>query len=127
MDLPSNRRLYTPEVLSSKFNAYAKGIQQMRAETKDAKDHLNQPLGPIGHALQTGEGFDRPASKGTEEHLTRFQVIVVDSQNATHLYPEEYFLNDDDSTVVMMKNDGFFNPTVQTISQGDWNKEKLYH
>jgi hypothetical protein len=127
MDLPSHRRPYASEVLSSKFNAYAKAIQQMREETKDAKGPLNQPLGPIGHALETIKDFGRSASKWTEEHLTRFQVIVVDSQNATHLYPEEFFPTDNDSTMVMMKKDGFFNSTVKTISQGDWKKEKLYH
>lgn len=115
------------DFLAPDFDERVQAIQTMREETKDAKDKRDAPIGPISHALQFVNGFDCPASKWTKEHLIRFQVIILKDLVAPYLFPQEFLPRDSDITMTTLSMDGFFIPTTERISQGQWNKDALSH
>jgi hypothetical protein len=79
---------------------------------------------PIEHALAN---FDCSASSWTPEHLTRFQVVVLEGQNDQQLFPADWAVRDDDKAVVKMIADGFFAPTKVDVSKGKWDNTKPFH
>jgi hypothetical protein len=113
--------------INLELNVDASEIKTMREETKEEKDEIGNPVGPISDAIKRVKDFDCSASRWNDEHLKRFQVVVLKELDARYLFPEEYIPFDSDSTMKALKNDGFFSPTVKTIVYGEWKQDKLYH
>jgi hypothetical protein len=99
----------------------------MRTETKDTKDKIGNSLGPISHAVTCVNRFNCSASGWTKEHLTRFQIIVLNDLTANHLFPDEFIPSDSDSTMSALKSEGFFKVPPEAISRGGWKKDELFH
>lgn len=121
-------RLY-PDIadLSPELNVDVAEIKAMREATKEAKDEAGNPAGPILDAIVKVKGFNCSAPEWGAEHLKRFQIVALNDVTARYIFPEEHLPSDADSTMIALKNEGFFNPTVQTITHGDWKQDKLYH
>src|SRR5579859_1516059 len=103
-------------------------IKSMRDEvdaTPPRADGL--PYLPIDHAVETIPNFACPASSWTQEHLTRLQVVVLENQGDHQLFPEEWAVRDDDKAVMKMMADGFFAPTKEDVSNGEWDTTKPFH
>src|SRR5947207_11359888 len=109
-DIPTHRRS-VPEMLLTD-NKYIDDIKQMRGNTKDAQHPLTgQRQGPIAHAIQHIPGFACSASEWTREHLTRFQIVVLQDQPPSYLFPDEYLIRDpNDLTMKALEDQNFFSP-----------------
>jgi len=124
-NVPLHRRPPPADVLTE-ANCYVRAIQKMRKDTKNAKD-LDNPQGPISHAIENAKDFSVSASEWNTEHLTRFQVIVLQGQIPSYLFPYEHLLKDDDPTMMALATDGVFLPDASAIGNGTWDRSKLHH
>ena len=125
-DIPTHRRPLPETLLIN--NKYIDDIKQMRENTKDATRPLTgQIRGPIAHALQHVPGFACSASEWTSEHLTRFQIVVFQDQPSSHLFPDEYLITDNDKTMKALKDNKFFSPDENHVSNGEWDYDCLHH
>src|SRR5579862_2355036 len=109
-------------------NKYIDDIKQMRENTKDAKNSLTgQRQGPIAHALEHIPAFASSAPEWTAEHLTRFQIVVLQDQPSSYLFPDEYMITDNDETMKALKDQKFFTPDEKHIGDGEWDHDYLHH
>ena len=118
-NVPLHRR-HPPADVLTEANCYVRAIQKMRKDTKD-------PQGPISHAIENVKDFSVSASEWNTEHLTRFQVIVLQGQIPSYLFPYEHLLKDDDPTMMALATDGVFLPDASAIGIGTWDRSKLHH
>jgi hypothetical protein len=117
-----------PPVSDLQDNYYFNSIMRMR----ESVDHAARPDGtpwdgPIDHALRNIRDFDSSASGWTEAHITRFQAVVLEHQRTEMLFPLDYAPSADDKALKKMKEDGFFEPTKNNITNGEWDQTKLFH
>lgn len=128
--IPSHR---LPLLVSLNDNKYIEDIRLMREDTRDSKHpHSGKPLGPIGDALQRDALQSTPtfavsASEWTREHLTRFQIVVVQDRPSSDLFPDEYIIKDNDKTMKALKDQKFFAPDVKKIGNGEWDHDSIHH
>jgi hypothetical protein len=100
----------------------------MRDSVDDAIRPCGLPYtGPIDHALDNIRDFECPASSWTQEHIIRFQAVVLESQSNEQLFPIEYAVSAEDKALKKMEEDGFFQPTKEDISKGTWDNTKSFH
>jgi hypothetical protein len=125
-NIPTHRR--PPPDIFLVNNKYIDDIKHMRENAKDIKHPLTgQREGPIAHALRHIPAFARPASEWTAEHLARFQIVVLQDQASSYLYPDEYIITDNNDTMEALKDQKFFTPDEKHIGNGQWDHDYLYH
>jgi hypothetical protein len=109
-------------------DAYVESIRQMRDRVDGAirPDGLSY-TGPIDHALDHIRDFECSASSWTQEHIVRFQAVVLETQSNEQLFPIEYAVSVEDKALKKMEEDGFFQPTKEDISKGAWDTTKSFH
>jgi len=102
------------------------------SQTKHANSILTMrskvPAGdtPLSDAIKTMRQFCVSASEWGEEHLTRFQTVVLESSLFGNMFPIEYVPQLDDPVVMALQRDHFFNTTEEEVKRGEW-KSKTYH
>lgn len=119
-----HRRPPPPDILGPD-NFYVGLIQHIRENTREFVGLDGGKHGPISHALQTIRGFACSASGWTEDHLARFQVLVLPGQVAGAMFPREYALSAHDKTLQTIQTEGFFSATKSDIAHGTW-PPKMY-
>ena len=126
VDIPTHRRPPPDRLLVS--NKYIDDIKQMRGNTKDAKHPLTgQSQGPIAHTLQHIPTFACSASEWTSDHLTRFQIVVLQDQPSSNLFPEEYLITANDKTMKSLSDQKKNSPNEKQIGNGEWDHDCLNH
>lgn len=110
---PSNKYLYT--------------IQGMRNNVREFIGLDGGNHGPISHALQNIRDFACSASGWTQEHLTRFQIIILPGQLPDDMFPSEYVPSADDKTHTSIQAEGFFIPTKIDVAYGRWAPKMYNH
>jgi len=107
--------------------------EDVESESKDTEnkperpDPRLKPTGPIEHGMRTINNFISSASDWTADHLAHFQVIVLNSQHANHLFAAAFLLHNDDPTMAALQNDGFSTTRKRTILQGQWDTTRQYN
>lgn len=121
-----HRRCPPPWALDN--DPYVMSIKSMRDQVDATPPRADGwPYLPIDHALETIPNFDCSASSWTQEHLIRFQVVVLEGQKDQQLFPADWAVRDDDKAVMKMMADGFFAPTKVDVSKGEWDTRKPFH
>jgi len=80
----------------------------------------------VSPALKNIRHFDASASEWGEDHLTRFQAIVLEQQLFLNIYPIKHAPMYDDPVLVALRQDAFFDTTANDVKRGEW-KTKTYH
>ena len=125
-EAPEHRR--TPPPWAVARSPYVIRIKSMRDQVDAAPIRADGiPFLPIDHALEIIPNFHCSASSWTQEHLTRFQVVVFEGQEDPQLFPEEWAVRDDDKALMKMMADGFFAPTKADVSNREWDTTKPFH
>jgi len=123
---PIHRRHPLLSVLED--DAYVDSIRQMRDRVDGTTRLDGLPYaGPIDHALDNIRDFECSASSWTQEHLIRFQAVVLEAQPNEQLFPIEYAVSVEDKALKKMEADGFFQPTKEDISKGAWDNTRSFH
>jgi hypothetical protein len=117
-----------PPVSDLQDNFYFNAIMRMRESVDNEARPNGTPWdGPIDHALHTIRDFDSSASSWTEAHIARFQAVVLQDQRNEMLFPLNYAPSVDDKALKKMREDGFFEPTKNNITNGEWDQTKSFH
>jgi len=123
---PEHRRRPPPWAVAC--SPYVIRINAMRDQVDAAASRADgAPSLPIDHALETIPNFHCPASSWTQDHLTRFQVVVFEAQEGRQLFPKEWAVRADDKALLKMTADGFFAPTKADVSNREWDTTKPFH
>ena len=115
--IPKHRERPGDEYISQ--TKYVDNIVAMRSK-------LAAGVSPLVNALENIRHFDASASEWGEDHLTRFQAIVLEQQLFMNIYPVKHAPMYNDPVLVALRQDAFFDTTQNDVKRGEW-KSKTYH
>jgi hypothetical protein len=104
-------------------DADVRQIGRMRNEVHAYNKSTDSSYGPLSHALKTVPNFSR---SWTAEHLCRFQVVAIDDEPHTTMFPAQYIVSEDDKTLTAIREDGLFLTTNETLGDRVFST-KLYN
>jgi hypothetical protein len=127
MTATTPRHRLPPDADTISGDKYVFQIQNMHAQIRGKINReTGQQIGPILHAIRNVPGFNSPASEWGEEHIVRFQAIIMEDQRPGRMFPAQYVPKLDDATMTKLRADDFFGPTEQDVRRGFWKSETYY-
>jgi hypothetical protein len=105
-------------------NVFVGHIRQMRDIDGTTRPDGLPYAGSIEHALETIRDFDYSASSWTQEHLARFQAIVLEARQNELLFPIEYAVPLEDKALTKIEVDGFLQANKTRYFQGSMGQYK---
>jgi hypothetical protein len=118
---PYHRQPPAPAELRS--HPHLARIKRVRAENRAAsKATDDEPGGPLTNGLRSIKDFANPASGWNEEHLSRFQIVVMFNQPSEKMFSKQL----DKKGYQTMVEDDFFEITRESATKGVWPKNKAH-
>ena len=116
--LPLSHREVNLELLDPE-NEYIRRIRERHASKSAAANVQVQ----ISEVIDRTDEFSSSASEWTTDRLCQLQVVVVDDQLDSAMFPGPYIVSDEDKTLIAVKEDGYFVPECQDVMVHAWNSK----